>query len=1027
MQKRGLDDLEQNEVAIQAKRVCPTVEREYSTEQFNTETDPNGLAGGLAIFWENETPLTVMKASSFQVTCLVQGGKPDRDWCFTAIYATTKDAIRKEQWNFLRKLQTSVGSKWVLLGDFNDLLYPEVKKGGRVRHGWTLKSFKDFVADCQLHDLGFMGYPFTWCNNRDGDANVKERLDRVLATVDWRIQFSAAVVQHVHVVGSDHAVILLDLFLKKAQRGKVSCLTRGEFRMRNVLPLLKGLGNLKGMLEAQLKGVRENEGDYSTNACDQVQKKINAEWRNEELYWRQKSRKEWLLHGDRNSKKIHIATMRRRNRNMIKGLEDSQGNWLDDDQAIRGEAENYFHNLFTSTGSIDDEAFWNLWEPMVTAEMNQKLMQKATEGEVHQALMEMAPLKAPGPDAVTPIFYQQYWDVIKGDLICFFNDFLEHGQLLKSLNATKVVLIPKVRVPTNIAQFRPISLCNVVMRLFIKILANRLKPLLASIISEEQSVFVPGRLITDNILIAHEVVHFLKTRAGRKNKFMAVKLDMAKAYDRVEWTYLRKVLNKLGFDDKWITVVMETVSTVSYSILLNGSAGDLFVPSRGVRQGNPLSPYLFLLCAEGLTKLINKATADGHFFGIRMNRGPTISHLLFADDSLVFCKANDRELNVLKQLLIRYERLTGQQINYSKSSIIFSANVPVDEREDLSRRLGVVIGGRFDRLAVGVYKSLSSKVMHFWWSGSRSKEGRNLCWLKWEQLCRNKQEGGLGFRDLEAFNIALLAKQGWRLAVENGSLLSRIYKGKYYPHNSFLEARIRGLPLSGCKELLDRWDMREELMDVQLLIDFGTKYGSLRIVPVLEDLKKRQVVESDICLRCGLDSESIEHVMLRCPYAVKSRNRFYYEQKEIGERALIQLAFHHWNEYQEVIKGGHEARISSSSQSDVVRWKAPVENGLKLNFDAAYRDQTKDAATSLVLHDCRGKVLKAVIHFFPNMASTLVAEAMSARLALKWAQAWELIEVEIEGDCSLVINPSKVLVDIEAIWGDIQAYIKLHD
>ncbi|XP_059650086.1 uncharacterized protein LOC132295829 [Cornus florida] len=330
-------------------------------------------------------------------------------------------------------------------------------------------------------------------------------------------------------------------------------------------------------------------------------------------------------------------------------------------------------------------------------------------------------------------------------------------------------------------------------------------------------------------------------------------------------------------------------------VLLNGSAKDLFVPSRRIRQGDPLSPYLFLLSADGLTKLINKATVDGHFSGIRMNRGPTVSHLLFANDFLGFCRANDMELNVLKQLLIRYERLIGQQINYSKSSIIFNVNVPVDEREDLSRRLGVVAGGRFDRLPVGVCKSLSSKVMHFWWSGS--KEGRNLCWLKWEQLCMNKQEGGLGFRDLEAFNIAFLAKQGWRLAVEDEEseknlsipLSETTVKDKKVWHFSndrsfmvkfsyrvapeWLQKAIRSLGyerrIDGCAAVNGFWDKLWKLKVKEKLNHFIWRCV-YRVVPVLEDLKKRQVVVSDICLSCGLDDESIEHVMLRFPYTVKA-------------------------------------------------------------------------------------------------------------------------------------------------------------
>ena len=223
--------------------------------------------------------------------------------------------------------------------------------------------------------------------------------------------------------------------------------------------------------------------------------------------------------------------------------------------------------------------------------------------------------------------------------------------------------------------FRPISLCNVVYKLVSKTLANRLKAILPYIISENQSAFIADRLITDNVLVAYEIMHFLKHKKEGNASFMVAKLDMSKAFDRVEWAFIEKVMRKMRFNENWIMLVMKCFSSVSYSVIINGTMYGNIIPSRGLRQGDPLSPYLFLLCAEGLSALINDATRNNQLNGISICRGaPKVSHLFFADDSLFFCKANGNECNKLKEILGLYESASGQKINTDKSSIFFSPN-----------------------------------------------------------------------------------------------------------------------------------------------------------------------------------------------------------------------------------------------------------------------------------------------------------------------------------------------------------------
>ena len=218
----------------------------------------------------------------------------------------------------------------------------------------------------------------------------------------------------------------------------------------------------------------------------------------------------------------------------------------------------------------------------------------------------------------------------------------------------------KLKTPHKITEYWPISLCNVIYKLASKTVANRLKTVLSSIVSENQSAFTKGRFITDNILVAYETMHHISQKRIGKIGEMALKLDTSKAYDRVEWACLKGIMEKLGIHRRMVEVVMRCVCTVTYSIRINGQPKGRIIPSRGLRQGDPLSPYLFLLCAEGLSGLLRQQVESGSIKGVAVCHGaPRISHLFFADDSLIFCQATLEECAVLQQVLLVYESVSG--------------------------------------------------------------------------------------------------------------------------------------------------------------------------------------------------------------------------------------------------------------------------------------------------------------------------------------------------------------------------------
>ena len=240
------------------------------------------------------------------------------------------------------------------------------------------------------------------------------------------------------------------------------------------------------------------------------------------------------------------------------------------------------------------------------------------------------------------------------------------------MNDTAIVLIPKVQHPETLKDYRPISLCNVLYKVVSKCLVNRLRPLLDAVFSENQSAFIPRRLITDNALIAFECFHAIQQDNSVNSKFCAVKLDLA---NRVDWSYLEHAMEKLGFHRKWRQWIMECVTTVRYRVCFNGVLQNTIQPTRGLCQGDPLSPYLFLFVADGLSKVLHQEIRTDTIQGLKVcRRAPAVSHLLFADDSLLFFKADERQTRAVKDALSRYCKATGQLINFDKCSVLFNKN-----------------------------------------------------------------------------------------------------------------------------------------------------------------------------------------------------------------------------------------------------------------------------------------------------------------------------------------------------------------
>ncbi|GAA0148554.1 hypothetical protein LIER_36750 [Lithospermum erythrorhizon] len=283
----------------------------------------------------------------------------------------------------------------------------------------------------------------------------------------------------------------------------------------------------------------------------------------------------------------------------------------------------------------------------------------------------------------------------------------------------------------------------------------------------------------------YEVHHVVKKKRVGSHGFFSLKLDKEKAYDRVEWGYLKNIMITMGFPVKLVYLIMDFITSVSYSVLVNGERSRHIIPSRGLRQGYPLSLYLFILCTEGLIALINAAVARGEWNGVRIGRsGPMVSHMLFAYDSLLFARASVDQCGVIKQVLHHYEQELGQRVNYAKSAISLNPNVGSEVRQEICRVLDVdEVAGHDKYLGLPTFARKSK--LKFFSSITGRVKSKVEGWLRLP-----KEEGGLGLRSLVNMNSALLTKQAWRLVEDPESTLVKAYKVRYFPDTNSWDAMI---------------------------------------------------------------------------------------------------------------------------------------------------------------------------------------------------------------------------------------------
>ncbi|GKV12610.1 hypothetical protein SLEP1_g23732 [Rubroshorea leprosula] len=357
---------------------------------------------------------------------------------------------------------------------------------------------------------------------------------------------------------------------------------------------------------ARLGGIQKSPASNVSPFLWNLEKELLQEYENilnlEVDLWLMKSRTNWLVQGDRNTKFFHCSIVQHRSNNRIYGLKDQRGNWVYDGHSLATIVVDYFNDLFASshTHSFSD-SFANVGCETSHSFDLSIISGVPSEKEILDATNSMQPYKAPGPDGIHPFFLSEdVW------CECF------------------IVLIPKVKAPESIYQFRPIGLCNTVLKIISKILVNRIKPWMDKIISPWQACFIPGRQGTDNVLILQEFVYFFRKKTGNYGD-MICKLDLEKAYDRLEWSFIHETLVFFKFPPDIIRLILSSITSSSLSILINGEKTDSFSPSRGIQQGDPLSPYIFIMCMEHLSIKITSDMDNGKWKGCKADQDSVLT------------------------------------------------------------------------------------------------------------------------------------------------------------------------------------------------------------------------------------------------------------------------------------------------------------------------------------------------------------------------------------------------------------------
>ncbi|KAK2426239.1 hypothetical protein P8452_40952 [Trifolium repens] len=854
-----------------------------------------GNSGGILSIWNKVKTSLVFTfiGVGFVGVCLDIVNESRR--CFVVnVYAKCNFRAKQQLWSDLIMSKRGFGEGlWCVLGDFNSVRDSSERRGvtqlGSGGFSTEMVAFNSFITSLDLVDMPLVGRTFTWFHP---NGISMSRLDRLLLSSSWADVWGVPTVWVLSRDVADHCPLVLKYsnsdWGPKPFRFNNFWLQNSSF---NHLVLNNwGAHDLEGwmgfILKERLKRLklvikewngityRRSEGDKQ-NLIDEIlaldiksetlgliddevvkRKKLFEElWhllKSMDAMAFQRSRSKWLKEGDLNSRYFHNCIKSRMHRNMMVALRTQHG-WVEGPTQVREEVVSFFRNHF----DIQEWARPCL-DGIVFPQMSQDNMTLLTDifslVEISAVVKGCDGSKSPGPDGFNFAFVKHFWDLLKNEVRIMFDQFHGNECLPKCLSSYFLTLIPKVKSPQSLGDYRPISLLGCLYKMVAKVLATRLTMVLGDLIPKTQSAFLKGRQLVEGVVVVNEVIDFAK-KSGKE--CLIFKVDFEKAYDSVDWGFLDYMLRRFGFDLKWRAWMKACVCTGSMSILVNGSPTEQICIKKGLKQGDPLAPLLFLIVAEGLGALMRSAVDRGKFkpFFVGTN-GMPISILQYADDTLCIGEATVENLWAIKSVLRGFEMASGLKVNFWKSCIMgvnvsndflnlasgflncrigqvpfIYLGLPVGANprlastwrpmvEVLKKRLGswgnkyVSLGGRivlinavlssipifflsYMKMPGKVWREVVKLQRNFLWGGLSLK--RRISWVKWEDVCRPKKEGGLGIRDLRLVNLSLLAKWRWKLLSSEDEVWKNVMMARYGGHvvgKVSLENTWGGMPCS---------------------------------------------------------------------------------------------------------------------------------------------------------------------------------------------------------------------------------------
>lgn len=455
--------------------------------------------------------------------------------------------------------------------------------------------------------------------------------------------------------------------------------------------------------------------------------------------------------------------------------------------------------------------------PLHTQEQQMDLLKEYSAEEVKTAMFRIDSNKSPGPDGFGSGFFKAAWSIVGEDISKAVLEFFRNGKFLKQLNATNISLIPRTSAPALASQYRPISCCNVLYKCISNLICTRLKKAINHIVAENQSAFVQDRSMLYNVLICHDILrHYNRQTTPR----CLMKIDLRKAYDMVSWEFVEEALQSYGFPERFVQLIRTCVSSPKYTVKVNGDGHGFFAGKRGLRPGDPMSPLLFVLVMEYLSKTLKCMSHLPDFHFHPMCKKLKLTHLVFADDLMIFCKGDIQSVARVMEALDHFSRVTGLEANLEKSNI-FLAGVNDQLRDQLILKTGVTLGvfpikylglplsskkwskmdchqlieritsrittayskqlsyaGRLQLinavlfsihsfwgavfiLPQSVLKAVDKKCRDYLWGGNEEKNKISL--VAWEKLCVPKSFGGLNIKGSRMWNMASVGKLLWQL------------------------------------------------------------------------------------------------------------------------------------------------------------------------------------------------------------------------------------------------------------------------